>query len=67
MLRDRSRRRGADEPHRRQRHSAAAAAGHLSGQSSRILLIAKRGKDTAFLPENTEYYWQDSGSWYKKT
>lgn len=30
------------------------------------LLIAKRGKDTAFLPENTEYYWQDSGNWYKK-
>ncbi len=30
------------------------------------LLIAKRGKDVAFLPENTEYYWQDSGSWYKK-
>ncbi len=30
------------------------------------LLIAKRGKDVAFLPENTEYYWQDSGTWYKK-
>lgn len=30
------------------------------------ILIAKRGKDTAFLPENTEYYWQDSGNWYKK-
>jgi uncharacterized protein YfaS (alpha-2-macroglobulin family) len=30
------------------------------------MLIAKRGKDTAFLPENTEYYWQDSGSWYKR-
>ncbi|HJS52550.1 MAG TPA: alpha-2-macroglobulin family protein, partial [Pyrinomonadaceae bacterium] len=30
------------------------------------LLIAKRGKDTAFLPENTEYYWQDTGNWYKK-
>ncbi|MBK8467441.1 MAG: hypothetical protein IPL32_16615 [Chloracidobacterium sp.] len=30
------------------------------------LLIAKRGKDTAFMPENTEYYWQDSGNWYKK-
>jgi hypothetical protein len=30
------------------------------------LLIAKRGKDTAFLPENTDYYWQDSGNWYKK-
>src|SRR6187399_655281 len=30
------------------------------------MLIAKRGRDTAFLPENTEYYWQASGSWYKK-
>src|SRR5688572_1322611 len=30
------------------------------------LLIAKRGKDTAFLPENTDYYWQDTGNWYKK-
>lgn len=31
------------------------------------LLIAKRGKDVAFLPENTEYYWQDYGTWYKKS
>ncbi len=30
------------------------------------LLIARHGKDVAFLPENTEYYWNDSGSWYKK-
>ena len=30
------------------------------------MLSAKRGKDVAFLPENTEYYWQDYGSWYKK-
>ncbi|MGH9947190.1 MAG: alpha-2-macroglobulin family protein, partial [Pyrinomonadaceae bacterium] len=30
------------------------------------LLIAKRGKDTAFLPENADYYWQDNGNWYKK-
>lgn len=30
------------------------------------LLIARRGKDIAFLPENTDYYWQDSGNWYKK-
>ena len=29
------------------------------------LLIAKKGKDTAFLPENTDYYWQEYGSWYK--
>ena len=30
------------------------------------LLIARQGKDVAFLPENTEYYWQDTGNWYKK-
>ncbi|MBP6003038.1 MAG: hypothetical protein KA746_06350 [Pyrinomonadaceae bacterium] len=30
------------------------------------LLVAKRGKDVAFLPENTDYYWQESGNWYKK-
>ncbi len=30
------------------------------------LLIAKNGRDVAFLPENTEYYWQDNGNWYKK-
>ncbi|HEY0429809.1 MAG TPA: DUF6049 family protein [Pyrinomonadaceae bacterium] len=29
------------------------------------LLIARRGKDVAFLPENTDYYWQEYGSWYK--
>lgn len=31
------------------------------------LLIAKRGRDVAFLPENTDYYWQDYGSWHKKS
>ena len=31
------------------------------------LLIARRGKDVAFLPENTDYYWQQEGNWYKKT
>ena len=36
-----------------------------SGQGQNML-IAKRGKDIAFLPENTEYYWNDSGNWYKK-
>lgn len=30
------------------------------------LLIARKGKDVAFLPENTDYYWQDSGSWFKR-
>jgi uncharacterized protein YfaS (alpha-2-macroglobulin family) len=30
------------------------------------LLIARRGKDVAFLPENTDYYWQESGSWHKQ-
>ncbi len=30
------------------------------------LLVARRGKDTAFLPENTDYYWQDHGNWHQK-
>ena len=30
------------------------------------LLIARRGRDVAFLPENSDYYWQDYGNWYKK-
>jgi hypothetical protein len=34
---------------------------------SQNLLIAKRGKDVAFLPENADYYWQTGGSWYKKS
>ena len=36
-------------------------------QKGQNLLIAKRGKDVAFLPENTDYYWQDNGNWYKKS
>jgi len=35
-------------------------------QKGQNLLIARRGKDVAFLPENTDYYWQDYGNWYKK-
>lgn len=31
------------------------------------LLIAKKGKDIAFLPEQTDYYWQESGNWFQKT
>ncbi|HEY2865445.1 MAG TPA: alpha-2-macroglobulin family protein, partial [Pyrinomonadaceae bacterium] len=31
------------------------------------ILIARQGNDVAFLPENTDYYWQDSGTWYKKS
>ncbi|MBX3243465.1 MAG: hypothetical protein KF685_03225 [Acidobacteria bacterium] len=31
------------------------------------LLIARKGNDVAFLPENSEYYWQNSGSWYQKS
>ncbi len=30
------------------------------------LLLAKKGKDVAFMPENSDYYWQDYGNWYKK-
>lgn len=36
------------------------------GSGGPSMLIAKRGRDIAFLPENSEYYWQDSGSWYKR-
>ncbi len=31
------------------------------------MLIAKKGNDIAFLPENTDYYWRETGTWYKKT
>jgi alpha-2-macroglobulin len=37
-----------------------------ASQSGPNLLIAHRGKDVAFLPENSDYYWQDTGNWYKK-
>ncbi|REJ78056.1 MAG: hypothetical protein DWQ47_17060 [Acidobacteria bacterium] len=30
------------------------------------ILIAKKGNDVAFLPENSNYFWRDSGSWYEK-
>ncbi|MBK8150951.1 MAG: hypothetical protein IPK58_22805 [Acidobacteria bacterium] len=30
------------------------------------VLIAKKGRDIAFLPENSDYYWNETGSWYKK-
>ncbi|HEX8288092.1 MAG TPA: alpha-2-macroglobulin family protein [Pyrinomonadaceae bacterium] len=30
------------------------------------ILIARRGKDVAFLPENTDYYWQEQGNWFVK-
>ena len=33
---------------------------------SQNILIAKRGNDVAFLPENADYYWQETGNWYKK-
>ncbi len=35
-------------------------------QKAQNVLIARKGKDIAFLPENSDYYWQDYGSWYKK-
>ncbi|HZH34830.1 MAG TPA: MG2 domain-containing protein, partial [Pyrinomonadaceae bacterium] len=35
-------------------------------QPKQSVLIARKGKDTAFLPENSDYYWQDSGSWFKR-
>lgn len=30
------------------------------------VLIARKGGDVAFLPENSDYFWQQAGSWYKK-
>ncbi len=30
------------------------------------ILIARKGNDVAFLPEQSDYYWQDYGNWYKK-
>jgi hypothetical protein len=30
------------------------------------ILIAKKGKDVAFMPEQSDYYWQDYGNWHKK-
>lgn len=30
------------------------------------MLIARRGNDVAFLPEQSDYYWNDYGNWYKK-
>lgn len=30
------------------------------------VLIARKGKDVAFMPENSDYYWNDYGNWYKK-
>ena len=30
------------------------------------ILIARREKDVAFLPENSDYYWQEKGNWFKK-
>ncbi len=38
-----------------------------SASKSQNILIARRGKDVAFLPENADYYWQEAGNWYKKT
>ena len=38
-----------------------------NSQTAPALLIARLGKDVAFLPENSDYYWQDTGSWYKKS
>ncbi|MFT3745575.1 MAG: alpha-2-macroglobulin family protein [Pyrinomonadaceae bacterium] len=37
-----------------------------SAQNTQNILIARRGKDVAFLPENADYYWQTYGNWYKK-
>lgn len=30
------------------------------------MLVARRGNDVAFMPENTDNYWQETSTWYKK-
>ncbi|NNE97621.1 MAG: hypothetical protein HKN25_01235 [Pyrinomonadaceae bacterium] len=30
------------------------------------MLIAKKGRDVAFLPENSDYYYRETGNWYQK-
>jgi len=30
------------------------------------LLIARRGKDTAFVPQNADYFWQEKGNWVEQ-
>jgi uncharacterized protein YfaS (alpha-2-macroglobulin family) len=37
-----------------------------SAEKQQNLLIARKGKDISFLPENTDYYWQEYGSWFRK-
>ncbi|MBA3770281.1 MAG: hypothetical protein H0X08_07270, partial [Blastocatellia bacterium] len=36
-------------------------------QGEQNYLLASRGRDTAFLPENTDYYWNQNGNWYQKS
>jgi len=35
-------------------------------QKAQNVLIARKGKDVAFMPEQSDYYWNDYGTWYKK-
>ncbi|MEP6902048.1 MAG: alpha-2-macroglobulin family protein, partial [Actinomycetota bacterium] len=35
-------------------------------QKAQNVLIARKGKDIAFMPEDSTYYWADYGNWYKK-
>jgi alpha-2-macroglobulin len=37
-----------------------------SSDKGQNILIARRGNDIAFLPENSDYFWQDIGSWHRK-
>lgn len=38
----------------------------VSAADSISMLIAKRGNDTAFLPQNSDYYWNGSSQWYQR-
>lgn len=37
-----------------------------SSDRGQNLLIARRGQDEAFLPENIQYFWNDIGTWHRR-
>ncbi len=38
----------------------------LRSDKGQNMLVARRGNDVAFLPENSDYYWQENGTWFRK-
>lgn len=37
-----------------------------SAAKGQNVLVARKGRDVAILPENSDYYWQEQGNWFKK-